>query len=114
AGVDRGALGLLVGVLLRWTLIEESLSMQPPENAITHAPNDALEHFARRRCDGVEADPPRLVGREHAVRHDSVVMHVQIQAAAEPLEVIDRCRLAAGDSGGALVFEGDNLHEDAS
>jgi hypothetical protein len=59
-------------------------------------------------------DPTPFVGREDTVCNDGVEVKVEVQAAAEPLDVVDRGRPASGDPCRPFLLEGDRLDEDAS
>ncbi len=67
-----------------------------------------------RRRNSAKMDTARVVGREDAVGDDRVKVKVEIEAAAEPLNVVDRRDLAACNLGRPLLFERDGLDEDAA
>jgi hypothetical protein len=73
---------------LREALVEKAVLAKPSKGAVTDTPDDALEHVSSRRCEAVEADLAGVVRYEDAVADDGVKMKVQIETAAEPLNMV--------------------------
>jgi dihydroxyacetone kinase len=64
--------------------------LQPPHGPVTHAADDAHHRLLGRSSGVVEAHAAVLDAREYAVQRDGVEMEVQVQAAAEALDEVDR------------------------
>jgi hypothetical protein len=114
AGVEGAALHPLVAAILYGTLVEQRVLAEPPEGAVTDAADDAIEHGMRRWWETVELDPAGVVGREDAVGEHGMEMKIQVEAAPEPLNMVERCVLGARDAGRALLLGGDGVDEDPS
>ena len=114
AGVEGAALHTLVAAIFCGTRVEQAVLAEPAKRAIADAPDNAIEHGLGRWRDAVEVNATRAIGGEDSVGENGVKMKIEVEAAAEPLRVVDRCVPAAGDAGGSFLLERDRLDEDAA
>lgn len=105
ASFEGTGLGLLVAAIFGSAIVDEATFAEPARRAISDAPDDAVEHVPSRRREAVEANVACVVAGEDAVGDDRMEMKVQVETAAELLDVVDGRVLAPRDVGGAPLLE---------
>ncbi len=113
AGVEgRGRFGNVGSLLLSAGDVKYPLAIEPANDALGHAPHDALEIAATWRI-GRKETRSAVVEREDSIEPDHVKVWVQVETATEPLYACDGSRARRQGARAAPVVGRHRLVEDA-